>query len=225
MAKEQDFDLGTAGASGRREYERRRDKREAEVRGRHPHIGNLMLKFQDAPESERAWATGAAGEEELGAYFAKRCPGVIVLNDRRMPRSKANIDHLAIVPTGIFVIDAKRYRGKIEVRKPIFGDEKLLIAGRNKAKLVDGLRRQAKAVQSAIESIGHEVPVNACFCFINPSAQASGSGVPLLRTLSVEGFPLYYPRKLVKRLNQPGELDPDRALLIAEALAVQFPAA
>jgi hypothetical protein len=46
-----------------------------------------------------------------------------------------------------------------------------------------------------------------------------------LRTLNLEGFPLYYPRKLVKRLNQPGELDPDRALLIAEALARQFPAA
>lgn len=59
MAEGSDIDFGTAGASGRREYERRRARREGEVRKRHPRVGNLLLKFQEAPEHEKAWATGA----------------------------------------------------------------------------------------------------------------------------------------------------------------------
>ncbi len=219
MAEKPDLDLGSAGSSGRREYERRRAAREARTRERHPHIGNLLLKFQEAPEHEKAWATGAAGEEELAAFFARRCPEVIVLHDRRMPGSRANIDHLAVAPSGVFVIDAKRYKGKIEVRKPFFGDAKLVIGGRDKTKLVDGLARQAEAVQSSIDSVAPQVPLHACFCFID------GNGIPLLRTLRIRGYPLFYPRKLAKRLKQPGELDSEQMWLVAEALAREFPAA
>ena len=144
-------------------------------------MGQLLRR--SATRSARVWkaqATGAAGEEELGAYLAKRCPGVIVLNDRRMPRSKANTNHLAIAPTGIFVIDAKRYKGKVEVRKPIFGDEKLVIARRNKAKLIEGLSK-AKAVKSAIESIGDEVPVNACFASSIQAGRQAAVACPCYR--------------------------------------------
>ena len=225
MADGLDFDVGDAGASGRREYERRRAKREDQTRERHPHIGNLLLKIQDAPEHEKAWATGAAGEEALAASLAKRCPSAIVLHDRRMPRSRANLDHLAIAPSGVHVIDAKRYRGKIEIRKPFFGDAQLRIAGRDKTKLVEGLARQVKAVQLALGTIAPDVPVHGCFCFINPQGQSGGTDLPLLRTLRIQAYPLLYPRKLAKLLDQPGELDPERTRLLAEELAQRFPPA
>ena len=212
MGADRDLDLGTAGASARREHERRRAKREGQVRDRHPRIGNLLLKLQDAPEHEKAWATGAIGEEALAASLAKRCPDVLALHDRRMPRSRANIDHLAIAPSGVYVIDAKRYKGKIEVRKPLFGEERLLIAGRDKAKLVEGLKRQVDAVRTALDSAGSQVPVHGCFCFVNPKGQSGGSAIPLLRTLSIDGIPLYYPRRLAKRLNRAGASAPTRRL-------------
>jgi len=126
---------------------------------------------------------------------------------------------------GVFVIDAKRYKGKIEVRKPFLGDAKLVIGGRDKSELVDGLARQAKAVQSTIDSVAPGVPVHACFCFVNPQRQSGGTKLPLLRTLSIRGYPLLYPRKLAKRLKQPGELDSEQMWLVAEALAQKFPAA
>lgn len=225
MADGPDFDLGVAGASGRREHERRRAKREAETRERHPHIGNLLLRIQAPPEHEKAWATGASGEEELAAGLARRCPDVVVLHDRRLPRSRANIDHLAIARSGVHVIDTKRYRGKIEVRKPFLGEAKLFINGRDKTKLVEALERQADAVRSALGSVAPEVPASACFCFVNPAGQAGGSGIPLLRTLQIDGHPLLYPCKLAKRLNAPGELTPARIQIVAEALARQFPPA
>lgn len=223
MADQTDIGLGVAGASGRRKYERRRAKREDAVRERHPRLGNLLLKLQDAPEHEKAWATGAAGEEELALFLSRRCPGVIVLHDRRMPRSRANIDHLAIAPLGIYVIDAKRYKGKIEVLKPFFGDAKLIIRGRDKTKLVDGLERQAQAVEVAADGVAPGVPVTACFCFLNPAGQTGGGGIPLLRTLSIREHALFTPRRLTKRLNQPGDLGLEQIQAIAAALAQHFP--
>jgi hypothetical protein len=38
-----DLDRGQAGASARREYERRKTKREKTTRDAHPHIGGLLL--------------------------------------------------------------------------------------------------------------------------------------------------------------------------------------
>lgn len=102
------FDTGTAGAGARREYERRRARRETRTRERHPLLAGLILALQAPPRSETAWAVGAAGEEELAASLARRCPQAIVLHDRRMPRGRANIDHIAVAPSGVWVIDAKR---------------------------------------------------------------------------------------------------------------------
>ncbi len=133
--KSHDFDLETAVRWPARVRASPRKARERRPGPPPPHRQSDAEAPGGAREREGV-GDGAAGEEALGAYLAKRCPGVIVLNDRRMPRSKANIDHLAIAPTGILVIDAKRYKGKIEVRKPIFGDEKLLNGGRNKANLL-----------------------------------------------------------------------------------------
>ena len=96
---EREIDLGTPGAGARREYKRRRERREATIRERHPHLGDLLLRFQSPPASEVAWSTGAASEEALATHLAKRCPEVIVLHDRRIPHSRANLDHLAITPS------------------------------------------------------------------------------------------------------------------------------
>lgn len=225
MADGHEIDLGTPGGSARREHERRRTRREDETRARHRHLGNLLLRVQSAPANETAWDTGAAGEEALAGHLAKTCPDVIVLHDRRMPRSRTNIDHLAVAPAGVFVIDAKRYKGKIEVRKPFFGDPSLFIAGRNKTKLVEGLARQQRAVRSALQDTIPEMPVHACFCFLNPANQPGGSGLPLLSTLSINGFPLFPPRKLSKRLNAPGALTAASRREVAELLAGAFPRA
>ncbi|MFL5833359.1 MAG: nuclease-related domain-containing protein [Solirubrobacterales bacterium] len=225
MAEGTDLDLGTPGGSARREHARRRARREAETHESHPTIGKLLLRFGSAPASEAAWETGAEGEEALAAHLAKTCPEVLVLHDRRIPGRRANIDHLAVAPSGVFVIDAKRYKGKIEVRKPLLGDPSLFIAGRSKTKLVEGLARQQEEVRSALGAAIPEMPVHACFCFLNPAGQAGGSSLPLVRTLSIAGFPLFYPRKLSKRLNAPGALSEASRREVAELLAAAFPAA
>jgi hypothetical protein len=225
MSDAYDFDPGTPGASARQEGERRRANREKRMREKHPRTADLRLALGRAPAHERAWETGAQGEEALAGSLARRCPGVVPLHDRRMPGSRANIDHLAVAPSGVYVIDAKRYRGKIEVRRALFGRPRLMIGGRHKPKLVESLARQVEAVRAALAEIAPDTPVHGCFCFINPAGPLAASDLPWLRTLSIDDYALLYPRKLAKRLNRPGPLDEAEATRIAQALATRFPAA
>jgi hypothetical protein len=113
-----EFDVGIAGASARREHARRQANREKRVHDKHPRVGGLILALGDAPPHETVWARGAGGEEHIAKFLAKYLnDGVIRLHDRRIPRSRANIDHIAVAPSGVWVIDAKRYKGKVAVSR------------------------------------------------------------------------------------------------------------
>lgn len=52
------------------------------------------------------------GEELLGERLDELAErGARLLHDRRIPGTRANIDHIAISAAGVFVLDAKRYKG------------------------------------------------------------------------------------------------------------------
>jgi hypothetical protein len=42
-----------------------------------------------------------------------RPDAVTVLNDRRVPGSRGNIDHVVVGAAGVYVIDAKRYQNAV----------------------------------------------------------------------------------------------------------------
>jgi hypothetical protein len=214
-----EFDRGTAGASARREHERRRANRETRVREKHPRLGGILLALGNEPTHETAWARGAGGEERIAAFLAKHLTdGAMLLHDRRIPRSRANIDHLAIAASGVWVIDAKRYKGKVAVSRPLFGQPKLTIAGRDKSKLIDGLAKQVALVEAAVLDIAPDVPIHGALCFID-------ADLPMLGKLSFKGFPLLYPKPLAKRINAAGPLDRERVHAVATELAIRFPVA
>lgn len=209
---------GKAGASARREHERRKASREARVRERHPRIGGVILTLQDAPQHERSWSRGAGGEELVEQALDKRCPDVPVLHDRRIPGFRANIDHVAIAASGIWVIDTKRYKGKLQVSKPLFGRSTLKIGGRDKTKLVDGLAKQVELVAAAIADTELDVPVRGCFCFVD-------TDLPLFGAQTINGLRIFGRRGLCKQLNATGGLTTDGAQMLAAMLAERFPPA
>lgn len=200
-----DLDLGVAGASARRQHER--------------------LTEQIGWAAGIAVETGAEGEEELAAHLARTCPEAIVLHDRALSGIHSNIDHLAVTANGIWVIDAKRCCGKVEVRGTRRGEDRLIIAGHDSSLLVAGLERRRTAVHAAIDPLVPELPVHACFCFVNRSRQPGGCRLPRLRTLRVGDFPLLDPDRLTKRIKGPGALTRDSAKEVAEMLATAFPRA
>jgi hypothetical protein len=224
----QESESGVAGRSARREHERRTSRRRMQ-KGSRPRLLAALLgpsaKEKRQQAEDRQWAIGARGEELLAESLARRCPDVVLLHDRRVPHSRSNIDHIAIAGSGVYVIDTKRYRGKIEVVKPLFGAAKLRIAGRDRTKLLDGLTRQVAVVEAALGDFAPDVPVQGCLCFIAPEGLLADVGLPVLRTLKINGCRLYYPRRLARRLNRPGPLTSERALAIRTELAQRLPAA
>jgi hypothetical protein len=208
-------DPGTAGASARREFERRAAKRERRIREKHPKLGGLILALTDDPQSTTAWRTGAAGEERLGGILDSLADrGVRVLHDRRIPRSRANIDHIAVGAAGVFVIDAKRYKGRPSLRveggilRP--RTETLMVGGRRSNNLIDGMHKQLAVVQGVI---GREVPITGMVVFL-------GADWPLIGGAFVtQQVKVLWPKKAAETITQPGTLDAAQIDALHRALA------
>lgn len=194
---------GDPGASARREHDRRRQRREANIRTKHPKVGGLILALTDDPQTTKAWATGATGEEQLGSRLNELSTDTLrVLHDRRLPGTRANVDHLVIAPTGIWVIDAKKYKGRPELR--IEGGilrartEKVVVGGRDQTKLIDGMHKQVAIVASIV---GDEVPVRGVLCFIEADWPLMGGA------FITRGVQVLWPKKLYMKLRESGVLD------------------
>jgi hypothetical protein len=211
--------LGNAGASARREHARLRAEREQRLRAEHPRIGRLLFALQQDPSHEQTWAKGAEGEEIVARALARRCPNnALVLHDRRIPASRAKIDHIAVAPSGVWVIDSKQLRGRVKIAKPLFGDAKLMIRGHDQTLLVERLERQVALVEAAINGFAPDVLVHGALCFVD-------ARLPWFGTVSFHGYSLLHPRALAKRLNAGGSLSAERMRGVAERLGERFVAA
>ncbi len=215
------IDIGIPGASARREFERRKAGREQRVREKNPRLGGLILALSDDPQSTRSWQTGAVGEERVGHRLNELATDSLrVLHDRRIPGSRANIDHLAVTPNGVFVIDPKRYAGRphLRVEGGLFRPrvEKLMVGSRNCTKLVDGAVRQVELVQSLV---GDQAPVRGVLCFVE-------SDWPLLGgSFATRGVDVLWPRKLYPKLQAEGPLDIGTIASLHATLARALPPA
>jgi hypothetical protein len=217
----------SAGASAQREFERRVQRREEAVRAAHPKLGGLLLALFNEPASTQVWEQGASGERAVATKLDElEGEHVSALHDRSMVdangrRTRANIDHIAVAATGVWVIDAKTHRGALQVRRSggLFTArvEKLYIAGRDKTSLLDGLARQVDAVASQLASVGASVPVRGALCFVGTELPWFGE--------TIRGVPLVGRRGLAKLLKQPGEFAREDREALATFLASRFPAA
>jgi hypothetical protein len=73
------------------------------------------LRFRPSSDAV-AWRRGAVGERRTSRLLAPlERHGWVVLHDLAIPGSQANLDHLVIGPGGVFVIDSKQYRGRLQL--------------------------------------------------------------------------------------------------------------
>jgi hypothetical protein len=65
-------------------------------------------------EQARTWQRGAHGERHTARLLGRlHRDGFVVFHDLAMPGSAANVDHLVIGPSGVFVIDSKQWTGTV----------------------------------------------------------------------------------------------------------------
>ena len=216
---------GVAGGSARQRFDRLHSRREEDVKGRFgKRLGGLVLTLSDDPQSTRAWETGSEGEERLGRFLERELPETaFALHDRRIPGSRANIDHIVVAPTGVWVIDAKLYKGRVE-RRTIGSlwraEQAVFVGGRNRTKVIHGMERQVEAVRKALaaDPLASDLEVHPVVCFVESEWKL------FAKPFELGGVLVTWPRKLIERVARTGPLTGTAVTRLANRLAVELPA-
>jgi hypothetical protein len=170
------------------------------------------LRFRPSPEAV-AWRRGAAGERRTARLLAQlERHGWAVLHDLAVPRSRANLDHLAIGPGGVFVIDSKQYRGRLQLDP----------SGR----LWHGRYPLAPALWAvSFEADQAALVLTDPDVVVVPIMAVHGTQVPWGKVVA-DGVPVVAARRLPSMLPQlPAVLGPERVANLAAQARVRFHAA
>jgi hypothetical protein len=173
-----------------------------------------VLRLLATPQHIDAWRSGAVGEREVGARLDKlRRAGVLTLHDRRIPGRRSNIDHIAVSPAGVFVIDTKNVAGKVSPART-----GLRVAGRRRDEMVTVVQAQVAVVRQALGDQPMALDaVRGVLCFTRAE-------LPWLRP-APGGIALLNPRGLSRALRRPGSLSREQVHHIATLLAQRLPVA
>jgi Nuclease-related domain len=170
------------------------------------------LRFRPSAEAV-AWRRGAAGERRTARLLSPlERHGWAVLHDLAVPGSRANIDHLVIGPGGVFVIDSKQYRGRLQLDR--FG------------RLWHGRYPLAPAVGAvSFEADRAAQVLTDPDVVVVPIVAVHGAQVPWGKVVT-DGVPVVSGRRLPSMLGElPAIVGPERVAGLADQARVRFHAA
>ena len=186
-----------------------------------PRLVRLQLAVGPEGQPTAAREHDATAKERVGSRLDKlQSDGVArVLHDCRLPGTQCTIDHIAVAPSAIWVVDTKCYGGRL-VRRDVGGwfgrDERLFIAGRDRTHLVEAMAGQVDALRDILAPFTPRVrPVLCC----------TGTEWPFFANpFELDGVLVIWPRALVKQIRTaPGSGIQVHA--IAERLTSRLPSA
>jgi hypothetical protein len=170
------------------------------------------LRFKSSPDAV-AWRRGAAGEQRTARLLSPlERQGWVLLHDLAVPGSRANIDHLVIGPGGVFVIDSKQYRGRLQ-----FDGSGRLWHGRYP------LTPTLRAVSFEADQAARVLPDPGMV--VVPIVAVHGVQVPWDKVVT-DGVPVVSARRLPSMLRVlPAVLGPERVAVLAGEARLRFHAA
>lgn len=158
----------------------------------------------------------------LTRFLTQRFSGSArLLNDRISPDNAHHIDRIVVAPSGVWIIDANEYSGKIEHRdtgSPFMTDYRLFVGGRDQTRRVTGLLKQRDIVT---ETFRHflMVPVHCILTFTN-------GDWPLLRRPQIYGDVMVcWPERLADMMAVDGPVSPEDIADIANIIEAALPKA
>jgi hypothetical protein len=169
------------------------------------------LRFRPSPDAV-AWRRGAAGEQRTARLLSPlERQGWAVLHDLALPGGRANLDHLVIGPGGVFVLDSKRYRGRLQLDP----------SGR--------LWHGRYPLDSTLRAVSFEADraaqVLADPHVVVPIVAVHGAQVPWGKVVT-QGVPVVSARRLPSMLRAlPAVLGPERVAALAHQARIRFRAA
>jgi hypothetical protein len=141
--------------------------------------------------------------------------GWAVLHDLAIPGSRVNIDHLVIGPGGVFVIDSKQYRGRLQL-----DPSGRLWHGRSP------LAPTLRAVSFEADRAARVLPdPGVVVVVVVPIVTVHGTQVPWGKVV-MQGVPVVSARRLPSMLRTlPAVLGPERVAALANQARIRFRAA
>lgn len=204
-------EVGVPGRSLIGEFERRRAAEEAEIRARHRFLGGWIVRRTPPSSTTRSFAVGAEGEMTLAQELADELGDAALWLFNRRPgvgRQRGDIDLLAVVPSGVWVIDSKHYAGRTVVATR----EAITVDGRRRA-LTESINRQVGAVGSAVP----EVPRFPVLCFVGARVEVQAA--------RADGIVVADPPRLAGLLGRAGPMDAATCAEVHRRLAAALPPA
>jgi Nuclease-related domain len=168
-----------------------------------------LFRFRPSAETS-AWRRGAQGERRAARLLGRLDRhGWTILHDLAIPGSRANIDHLAIGPGGVFVIDSKQYSGRLHLA----ADGQLWHGRYPLAPVLRAARFEADRAGQVLAAPGVQVV---------PIVAVHGAQVPWSK-LVVEGVSVVPARRLPSMLRAlPAVLESERVASLAGQAGIRF---
>jgi hypothetical protein len=186
--------------------------------------GTSALRDAQGRNAHR-WRKGAAGEYLMDQFLHRRLThGELILTDRRLPGSRANVDFLVVASSGVWLIDAKKWSGKIEYRSPTptSSSMRLYIGGTDRTSMIDDIYSLVIPVRQVVPD--WNIPIEPALVFIDGDwSDRATLRLLLSRPYRHELVWICAPKMLVKKIEEPGPLGHDDILRVGSILDRALP--
>jgi len=138
--------------------------------------------------------------------------GVASIHDRPIPGTRAGIDHVAIGPSGVYVVSTHTHHGGV-VRR----DRRLFVDTQDRSDLIAAMKVPVDAVAAALGDM--HLPISRALCFVGGAWPAGSPSFMLMGVWVGWANPLY------ALVAQPGRLQAREIATAIEMLDASLPTA
>jgi len=172
-------------------------------------VGGSAALREASSRRDPNWTKGAAGEYLMDLSLHKHVnDGAVILTDRHVPGTKSNIDHIVVAPSGVWIIDTKTWRGKIQYRSTsrLGTDKRLFVGGKDRTSTVEAIFNLVIPVAQVIGD--RSVPIQPALVFIEGDwTDTSAARILASRPYQHLRVWISWPKAIWKKINEPGPLD------------------
>lgn len=183
-------------------------------------VGGSAALREAQVRRDRNWLKGAAGEYLMDQSLHRRLnEDAVILTDRAIPKTKSNIDHVVIAPSGVWIIDSKKWKGKIEYKADSFTSVTmhLYVDGKDRTSAIEAIYGLVIPVAQIIDD--RSIPIHPALVFIEGNwSYRSFPGLPFNKPRQHEGVWITPPKMLADKINEPGRLSAETVRQLAKKL-------
>lgn len=187
-------------------------------------FGVIVSRFRGEAQNAEKWRTGGI-DHRVAAELEERTADahLIWLHERARPGTvHATIDHIAIGPGGVTVIDSKNLNGRVRVSNAggMFGPrmDTLTVNNRDHTAMVSAIGHQVESIRDllALRGLPH-IDVRGAICLSN------GDGLPLFRQLRVRGVLIDNAKAVANVAARSGSLNSETVAVVQAHIAAALP--